>query len=162
TLAQHREIKKAVPAYLNVKAGDGTLGHTKDGCAALSEIVNVFVSEALWAEMGPFGAIGCASALVYMNPRVILRMWERLRTKNWPELEKECAKLKRYYNEVIIPLDSKGYTDSAYDRLQGRACGFLKTSLWSRGGPYRSASEEDVQMARAWLKNNWPEFLDLP
>lgn len=96
-----------------------------------------------------------------MNPRVILRMWEHLRDKRWTELESECADLKRYYEGVIIPLAAKGYTDTAFDRLQGRACGFLKTSLWSRGGPYRSAAEEDVQMVRAWLKSHWPEFLDL-
>lgn len=161
TLAQHREVKKAVPAYLNVKAGEGTPGHTEDGCAALSEFVNVFVSEVSWAELGRSGAIGCASALVYMNPRVILRMWEHLRGKRWAELERECANLKRYYAGVIIPLAEKGYTDTAFDRLQGRACGFLKTSLWSRGGPYRSAAEEDVQMTRAWLEAHWPEFLKL-
>ena len=63
--------------------------------------------------------------------------------------------------KVHVPLAEKGYTDSAFDRLHARVCGFLKTSLRTRGGPYRSAAEEDLRLMREWLEANWPEFLDL-
>lgn len=161
TIGQHREIKKAVPAYMNVKSNAGTLGCEAKGCAALTEFVNVFVGEKLWAKLGPHGAVGAASALVYMNPRVILHMWELLKQKNWPDLGKLCSILERYDEEALAPLAAKGYTDTAYDRLQGKACGFLQTSLWSRGGPYRWATEEDLATVRDWLKRNWPDFLEL-
>lgn len=161
TLEQHREIKEAVPAYMNVKSNANTLGCSEEGCTALSNFVNVFVLESQWARLGRCGAVGSASALVYTNPRVILHMWDLLKQKNWPELDKWCGNLQRYDEAVIEPLAAQGYTDTAFDRLQGKVCGFLKTSLWSRGGPYRSASEEDLKTVREWLKDNWPEFLQL-
>ncbi len=161
TLQQHRDIKSAIPAYVNVKANANTLGCSERGCADLSEFVNVFVAETLWARLGPHGAVGCASSLVYTNPRVILHMWELLKQKNWPELGESCAKLGRYEEEALVPLAARGYMDTAYDRLQGKVCGFLRTSLWSRGGPYPCATEDDLEAVRAWLAENWPEFLEL-
>lgn len=161
SLGQHREIKEAIPGYTVVKANVGTLGCRKQGCTNLSELVNVFVHESLWPELGPCGAAGSASALVYMNPRVILRVWDLLKQKDWLALGKWRAAYKRYREEVIVPLVDKGYTDTALDRLQGTACGFLRTSLWSRGGPYPSATAEDLETLKTWLANNWPEFLEM-
>ena len=55
---------------------------------------------------------------------------------------------------------AKGFTDSAYDRMGGRASGFLKTSLRCRG-PYVSPTEEDVEQLRAWFREDFPEMLEL-
>ena len=68
TVEQHREIAAAVPSYLMVKSNAGTIGATADGCRELSEFVNVFVAETRWSDLGPCGARGACSAMVYWNP----------------------------------------------------------------------------------------------
>ena len=159
TIEQHRAIWEATGTYTAVKSNADTLGISPEGCEALSEFVNVWVGEELWASLGPRGAIGCASALVYMNPRYILGMFGLLQQQRWDELAACCAVLERY-EEGLAPFAERGYTDSAYDHLQGLVAGFLELSPVSRG-PYLSATEEDVQALRAWMQENVPELLEL-
>ena len=160
TVAQHRAIKEAVPRYLMVKANDGTVGVTAEGCEALSEFVNVFVDESQWAELGPHGAIGASSWAVYANPRVILGMWEMLRTKDWAALRLACGPLKEFLDFIVPELEPKGFTDSAWDRAAALATGFLKTSFRIRG-PYVSVTDADVELHRRWFRDNFPEMLKL-
>ena len=160
TVGQHRAIKDAVPNYLMVKSNAGTLGATPDGCAALSEFVNVFVGERLWAKLGPHGAKGCCSAMVYWNPRIILQLWSDVEKQNWSAVDEGCRRLEELVEFVLKHFVPKGFTDSAFDRMGGRASGFLKTSLHNRG-PYPSATEQDVQTLRQWYQQHYPEMLQL-
>ena len=160
SLDQHREIKDAVPDYLMVKSNNNTLGTTPEGCASLSEFVNVFVGEYLWDKLGPKGAKGSCSSIVYWNPRLLLQLWEQVQRKNWLVVQEGCRKLESFHEFLISQFGAKGFTDTAYDRLGGVATGFLKTSLRSRG-PYPSADKEDVKIQRQWLKGNFPEMLEL-
>jgi 4-hydroxy-tetrahydrodipicolinate synthase len=160
TLEQHRLIHDEVPAYLGVKSTAGTLGATPAGCAALSDFVNVWVSEHRWHELGPFGAIGCASALVYLNPKVILHMFDLLRKKDWDRLKPWTDRVKKFTSEGLCPFTEKGFQDSAYDHMLGLVAGFLAMSPRSRP-PYTSATPDDIQQLRSWLDINLPEFLQL-
>ena len=159
TLGQHRAIHDTVPAYGAVKVSPGTLGCAPEGCAQLSAFVNVWVGESLWRQLGPHGAIGCASALVYMNPRVILDMFRMLVDKNWDDLATWCQRLEEHH-AGLEPFTAKGFEDSAYDHLQGTVTGFLKMHPRSRG-PYTSCTEADVAQLRAWMQQNAPELLEL-
>ncbi|MFV2067892.1 MAG: dihydrodipicolinate synthase family protein [Pirellulales bacterium] len=159
TLDQHRAIHEAVPAYQAVKSNGGTFGCSPEGCKQLSEFVNVWVAEVLWSELGPFGAIGCASALVYMNPRVILAMFRLLQDGNWDELARWCE-IVRKHHAGLAPFAAKGFEDSAYDHLQGTVAGFLKMHPRSRG-PYVCCTEEDVAQLRCWMAQHVPELLEL-
>jgi len=160
SVEQHRAIFDATGCYYAVKANEGTVGCTPEGCQQLSEFVNVWVGEELWSSLGPCGASGCASALVYANPRIILHMFELLQQKNWDALKPWTEMIRRLGEEGLQPFTEKGYTDSAYDHLQGLATGFLSMNPRSRG-PYLSATEEDVQQLRAWMAAHMPEFLQL-
>ena len=106
----------------------------------------------------PHGAIGCASALVYMNPRYILRMFDLLQNKQWDELAACCAVVDRLGEKGLAPFTEKGFTDTAYDHLQGLVAGFLDMSPQSRG-PYVSCTDEDVKQLRSWMEANVPELL---
>ena len=159
TLDMHRAIFDATGTYLAVKAA-GTVGSSEEGCAALSEFINVWVNENEWARLGPHGAIGCASALVYMNPRYILRMFELLQSKDWDALATCCEVVQRLDDEGLAPFAARGFTDTAYDHLQGLVAGFLEMSPVSRG-PYLSCTGEDVEALRAWMAENAPELLEL-
>lgn len=160
TIDQHRAIYKAVPTYLNVKSNANTIGCTPRGCELLSEFVNVAASESLWAKLGPHGVQGSCSALVYMNPRVILQMFDLLQNKKWKELKNWCDKINFLDEQGLAPFTAKGFTDTAYDHLQGKVAGFLHMNPYSRG-PYISATERNVQQLRAWMKKNVPELLNL-
>ncbi len=156
-LNQHRAIADAVPNYLMVKANEGILGSTPDGCRALSEFVNVFVAEGLWAKLGPHGAKGCCSSVVFWNPLLTLELWKEVEKKNWQRVEA----LEQRWNlvfEFLRQFEAKGFTDTALDRLGGVASGFLKISLRSRR-PYPSATEEDAETLRNFYRKTVPEML---
>ena len=159
TVEQHRAIHDATGTYVAVKSNTDTVGRTEEGCAALSEFINVWVGEADWARLGPHGASGCASALIYMNPRYILRMFELLKMKDWDALA-TCCELIHRHDEGLAPFTERGFTDTAYDHLQGLVTGFLEMSPLSRG-PYVSCTEEDVKELRASMQKNVPELLQL-
>ena len=160
TLEQHRAIFDETGCYCAVKSNSNTLGDSPEGCRQLSEFINVWVSEELWSTLGPCGAIGCASALVYANPRIILHMFDLLEQQSWEELKPLTDMLSRLFEEGLAPFSEKGFTDTAYDHLQGLATGFLSMNPRSRG-TYISATEADVQQLRDWLATNIPEFLEL-
>lgn len=160
TIEQHRAVHQETGCYLAVKSNSGTLGCSPDGCERLSEFVIVWVGEKLWSQLGPHGAIGCASALVYMNPRVILLMFDLLRTKKWDGLKKWTDRLHFYEEKGLKPFTDKGFMDSAYDHLQGLVAGFLEMKPGSRA-PYVSATAEDVEQHRKWMRENTPELLQL-
>jgi dihydrodipicolinate synthase/N-acetylneuraminate lyase len=159
TIDQHRGIRDAAPRYLMVKANAGTEGTTAEGCAALSDFINVFVSETLWPTLGPHGACGCCSAMVYWNPRLVLEAWSLLRKKQWERLAEAVEPFEALHKFLFDEFGARGFTDTAFDRLGGVAGGFLKTSLRSRG-PYPSATEDDVRKLRQWYAENLPQMLE--
>jgi dihydrodipicolinate synthase/N-acetylneuraminate lyase len=160
SLELHRTVKEALPNYLMVKANAGTVGCTPEGCRALAEFVNVFVSETQWADLGPCGARGCCSAMVYWNPRITLALWEMLVNQRWETLNDALGPVLELHQYLGDHFEPKGFTDTAYDHMCGVATGFLPMSVRSRG-PYRSATEADVAEFRAWCREHYAEMLEL-
>ena len=160
TLEQHQAIKEAVPSYQMVKAITGTTGATPQGCQALSKIVSVFVPESRWLELWPVGAKGSCSALIYWNPRIALALWGHVCNQQWDLAQELSRKVGTCVEFIVGEFGKKGFTDTAFDRLGGRASGFLKTSLRCRG-PYPGPTEQDVQTLRQWYQEHFCEMLDL-
>lgn len=156
----HRRIHAEVPAVLMVKSNPETAGCTPEGCAVLSQWYNVFVNEQLWCKLGPAGAIGCCSSLVYLNPRRVLHMFDLLRAKQWEQLKPMTEQLDRLVREGLKECLERGLEDSALDRLLGRSAGFLKTSLRCRG-PYACGTDRDLARLQAWMHEQMPEWLEL-
>ncbi|MFV2066192.1 MAG: dihydrodipicolinate synthase family protein [Pirellulales bacterium] len=160
TVEQHRSIKDALPSYMMVKANASTVGCTPEGCAALSEFVNVFVGEDKWGELGRAGANGGCSSMVYWNPYVILPLWQQVEQKDWDSVDAACQRIGDLIEFLGASFGPKGFTDTAFDRLGGISGGFLKSSLRSRG-PYPGCTQEDVQTLRRWYREHFPEMLRL-
>ncbi|MCP4642968.1 MAG: dihydrodipicolinate synthase family protein [bacterium] len=160
SLDLHKAVKEAVSNYLMVKANSGTLGAEPDGCRELSEFVNVFVNESMWADLGPCGIRGCCSAMVYWNPRIILALWALVQGGQWDALREAAQPLGELHGFLMSHCAPKGFTDTAYDHMGAVATGFLPMAVRSRG-PYRSATDVDVAEFRAWCAENYPEFLEL-
>lgn len=158
TVEQHLAVKRAVPQYLMLKANANTVGLTEAGCRALASHINVFVAEPLFAEFFRYGARGGCSSAVYWAPRFVLQLWEHARTEHWLEAAEACARLKTLFDFIFQRWGERGFVDTSYDRLGGRASGFLKTSLRCRG-PYPHATPEDLEIWRGWCREHLPEML---
>lgn len=160
TLDQHRAIKDAVPNYLMVKANESTVGCGPEGCRALSEFVNVFVSEEHFGALGRAGAKGACSSLIYWNPPFILSLWQQVEGRDWAHVDATCFQLFRLFEFFSSSegFASRGFTDSAGDRMGAAVGGFLKCSLRVRG-PYPSAIPDDVKRLRQWYREHFPEML---
>ncbi|MCW2898300.1 MAG: dihydrodipicolinate synthase family protein [Streptosporangiaceae bacterium] len=158
TIDQHREIYAAAPNYLMVKANAETVGCTPQGCATLSEFVNVFVSEHLWAEFAEAGAIGCCSATIYANPVVVMDWFAHLVAKDVPALRQDVALYEKLYSWAFAAFAGRGFQDSAWDRLIGNATGFLSAGIRTRR-PYSSANPKDLTRLREWLAAEAPEWM---
>ncbi len=158
TIKQHSVIKEAVPSYLMSKSNAGTVGATPEGCRELSEFINVFVGEPLWNELGPCGARGACSAMVYWNPAWILDLWACVDTGDQNTVVRCHQKIKALHQYLVSEFGPRGFTDTAYDRLAGVALGILKTSLQCRG-PYPHAAPRDIETLRHWCTTHFPEIL---
>lgn len=159
-LAVHQQLHAAIPAILMVKSNENTLGDTPEGCAQISALYNVFVGEHQIHKLGPHGACGSCSSLIYMNPPFMLRMFGHLQARNWEALKPLTDQVYRFLTEGLTTVFAKGCADSAIDRLLGRCLGFLHTNLRCRG-PYVSCTEEDQAAVLAWLRHNTPELCEL-
>jgi len=158
TLEQHQAVKEAVPAYLMVKANEGTLGESPEGCRQLSQFVNVFVAESLFGSLGRCGAKGGCSSVVYWYPAFVLELWRQVEAQNWEAVDAGCATLEKLFAFIFRQWGPRSFTDTGFDRLGGAASGFLDVSLRSRG-PYPSAKYGDVEIWQNWVRENLPEIL---
>jgi dihydrodipicolinate synthase/N-acetylneuraminate lyase len=158
SLEQHIELSRELPNYMMVKANGGTIGTSLEGCKSLSEFANVFVGESLWETLGPHGALGGCSSMVYWNPEVCLNLWRAVEAQNWDAVAQQTRPVSKLFNFLHAEFGTRGYTDTAFDRLGGLASGFLKTSMRSRG-PYISVTVQDVEKLRKWYSDEFPEML---
>jgi dihydrodipicolinate synthase/N-acetylneuraminate lyase len=158
TLDQHRAIRDAAPNYLMVKANAETIGCTPEGCAALSEFVNVFISEHLWADFAEAGVVGACSATVYANPAIVMAWSAHLAANDVPALRQDAALFEKLYGWAFAAFANRGFQDSAWDRLIGNATGFLTAGITTRR-PYSCATAEDLARFRAWIAAEAPEWV---
>jgi 4-hydroxy-tetrahydrodipicolinate synthase len=155
---QHRRIHAEVPRYVMVKANASTVGNTVAGCRELSALVSVFVGENRWFELGPHGAAGCCSSLVYWHPPTMLSAWQSLRAGDWPALQAHCEGVSALFDGMARAWAGRGLTDSAYDRIGALSNGVLRTSLRMRG-PYPSPEPADVATMRRLYEQHYPAML---
>ena len=85
-------------------------------------------------------------------------MFDLLRRKQWEELQPLTDQVALLINEGLKPFAAKGFTDTGFDRLMGKASKFLTMNIRSRG-TYASATDEDVFELQKWMQNNTPELL---
>lgn len=158
SLQQHKQIKEKVPGYLMVKANSDTLGDSVYGCGELSKFVNVFVGEHRWAELGPAGAQGACSSLIYWFPHFTSKLWKSVASEDWATVKKGCTAISYLFDFLGEQFKGRGFTDSAFDKIGGAVDNFLSGGLVCRR-PYPHGDFNDVLALRKWCEKNYPEFL---
>jgi hypothetical protein len=98
--------------------------------------------------------------MVCWNPRLILGLWKSLQAKDWLTLGIARGRIRSLFMFLDGEFGPKGFGDTAYARMGTRVTGFLQSSLHNRA-PYRSATEEDVELFRQWCGRRYPELLEL-
>lgn len=160
TVREHQELVEAVPTYLGLVADADTVGTTPAGCQTLSRMVTVFADEELWSVLGPKGVRGSISLLANWNPRYVLGLWELFGRQDWIGLGIARSRLRTLTKFLENEFRHHGLTDTALARLGAHATGFIEPGLANRG-PYRSATEAEVDTLRQWLGRNFTDLLEL-
>jgi len=153
-------IVDRVPTLIGIKADTSPAAGGLERVSAFSKYLSVFVPDHILADMTPHGARGCCSAMVYMNPKLILHYYGLCSRGELDEAYAIQEKLKLLLTEGLAPFTELQYADTAYDRMLGSVAGFLATSYHARK-PYRGTCPEHVAQLRSWLANNFPAALDL-
>jgi len=153
-------IVDRVPALVGIKTDTSPAAGGREKVPAFSNYVSVFVPEHMLADMTPRGARGCCSAMVYMNPKLILHYYRLCSEGRLDEALPIQEKLKELLTVGLMPFTELQYADTAYDRMLGLVAGFLGTSYRTRK-PYRGTCPEHVVRLRDWLARNFPAALDL-
>jgi hypothetical protein len=91
-----------------------------------------------------------------------LSLWRHVERQDWANADVVCLQLAKLFEFLFSSegFESRGFTDTAFDRLGGVAGGLLKCSLRCRG-PYPFATPDDVELLRRWYRKNFPEMLIL-
>jgi len=151
-------------------AGVNLIGakHTKPDLAELVQLisgvpeVNFLVGESMLMHAMMHGAKGSCSSLVYMSPKVMLRLYDLCANEQWSEALEITRQIWRLFcGSTVALLEEKGLLDSAIDRAMGNATGFLQAGIECKK-PYHSATAEDVAAIRKWVQENLPpEWMDV-
>lgn len=104
-------------------------------------------------------ARGSYDVLVYMNPPMILNMYELSAKGKFEEAFPIQEKLQKFYM-IVDELGFLSYSDSAIDRCIGLSTGFLKGYNCKIKKPYKSIPEEMLEELKRRVANELPELLN--
>jgi 4-hydroxy-tetrahydrodipicolinate synthase len=105
------------------------------------------------------GIRGSYDPLVYMNPPLVLRMYELCRIGDFESALEIQQTFQRFY-ELLGEVGLFEYTDSAIDRCIGLSTGFLDGYTAQVQAPYRSVPLETVDLLRRRVAEELPQLLD--
>jgi dihydrodipicolinate synthase/N-acetylneuraminate lyase len=105
------------------------------------------------------GVSGSYDVLVYMNPPLVLNMYELCRQGNFAEAMPLQEKLQHFYR-IVEELGFLQYSDSAIDRCIGLSTGFLKGYTQAVKKPYSTVPEHMLDTLKARVANELPELLE--
>jgi dihydrodipicolinate synthase/N-acetylneuraminate lyase len=154
-----RAKRKLPPALIGQLARElpGFIGMKETGCspdelkAILREAPDLAIfggDNDLWEKMQA-GGTGSYSAVVGLNPRVMVDLYETCAAGNWDRGKKLQDGVTRMLNECLIPIAIEaGLEDSAIDRIQ-RVAGGGDVGLGCQR-PYRSGTPQQVERLIQW------------
>jgi len=122
--------------------------------------LSYFVGENLMVSAMMLGARGCYSSLVATNPQFTLEMYAKAEAGLWEEAIKMQQRLTKFMNEAdeFISGRGEGTMDPIFDKGLAVASGCFLGHQRCRP-PYIGWTDETVAALRAWIKQNYGEFI---
>ncbi len=102
---------------------------------------------------------GLFDALVYMNPRVILSMYDLCKKGAYTEALEKQATLQRFF-KIVGDVGLLKYSDAAIDKTMGLSTGFLRGYTNTVKKPYTTPPKSILQELQKRIANELPELLD--
>jgi dihydrodipicolinate synthase/N-acetylneuraminate lyase len=110
------------------------------------------VAETIW------GSKGVYSDFANYWPKASLRLFNLCQEKKWEEAIELEERYIAFELEGQGPLESRGYTDAAWDKGKAEAAGFLRCKRYIRP-PHRSMSSEDIDHLRKVGQKYFAEWM---
>lgn len=161
TGADYQRVQAVAPHLVGVKftfAGShfGQLQEALDVAPRLS----YFVGENLLVTAMQLGARGSYSSLVCVNPSFMRRMFTLAEARRWDAALAMQRTVTRFFRDAEAAAEKfgLGLMDPVFDKGLSVASGFFVGHQRTRA-PYLGWSDKGVRQMRAWLKQNYPEFV---
>lgn len=122
--------------------------------------LSYFVAEDLLVSAMQLGARGSYSSLVTTSAAFMLDMFAKAQAGQWDEAIKMQRRASRFFADAgaFIEGRNEGTMDPIFDKGLAVASGFALGHQRCRA-PYIGWKDETVAALRAWLKENYPEFI---
>lgn len=122
--------------------------------------LSYFVAEDLLVSAMQLGARGSYSSLVATNATFMLDMYAKAQAGQWDEAIKMQQRASQFFSAAadFVTGLGEGTMDPIFDKGLAVASGFALGHQRCRP-PYIGWKDETVTALRAWLKENYPEFV---
>jgi len=157
----YKRILEVAPNLVGVKftfAGSN-FGSLQECLITLPQL-SFFVGENMLASAGMLGARGTYSSLIGTDPSWMLKLYGYVAKREWEPAITMQKTAHHFFEEAasFILARGEGAIDPVFDKGLGVASGCVAGSQRTRA-PYIGWSDETVVALRAWLKENYPQFI---
>ncbi len=151
----YRRVVEEVPTLIGTKQPRGQPLWFANLCRQTPELSH-FTAEYTYAADMAGGARGVYSWLAVTNPRLALHWHRACEGGDWNEAVRVQGLVNRFKNEVKQCW--AGQSDAAVNKADAALNPNIRCGLRVRA-PYRSCTREDVDTARRWAEQHFPELL---
>lgn len=153
----YRRLKERVPTLIGTKLPRGEPLWFATVCERVPQLSH-FTGEYTFVADFAGGARGIYSWLGVTNPRLAVEWYEACRTGDYNRAVAIQALVNRY--KIHVKMGWRAASDAAVNKADAAVNPNIHCNLRVRA-PYVSCTQQDVERARAWAKQNFPELLRL-
>ena len=157
----YRRILEVCPNLIGTKfTYAGSHFHALQESIKMTPQLAYFAGENLLASVMQLGAKGSCSALIYVIPQVVLKLYEKAEQGAWNEAMPLQQKIADFLSDSFRFWEEHGMGtfDPVVDTGMSLASGFLKGHPRVRS-PYIGWTEEEVGKYRKWLEEHYGHLL---
>lgn len=154
----YRRMANEVPELVGTKIYDYGVQDWIDLTALVPELAHFSVIETNLAVSMMYGAVGAYSALIFVAPELLLRLYRLCLEKRWEETIPLERRVGDFFRDVVLPLERKGYHASALDKGMAEVSGVLRPCGVPRP-PYYGISAADLIWMLKIMTDKYPEFI---
>lgn len=156
--ADYRRLAEEVPELIGTKIISNDVLEWANLTSEAPDLAHFAAGEVNMAVSTMYGAVGHYSALIFVAPDLMLRLYRLCQEKHWAETTPIEKRIAAFFRDVVIPFARKGYTDSALDKAMAEISGLL-LPFGAPRPPHRGLSPEDMTDMRSRFVESYPDFI---